>query len=207
MTEQKVAVGFVIGFTNQEFQIDLYGSPHEVAAELRELGHDPRRAANHLDTEILWQAVRLPRPSITFNGGPDALTSLELVECVTEGSVASAVDVIRRGTVPTSFLSHLLLHAAAYSEFELVEALLEHGADPRTAGSLGMTPLHWARASGQDSSAKALLRCGAEHNALSWFLLTPDEMGSLNAVHDSEADALREQLWGRVLRRLEWLQG
>jgi len=66
------------------------------------------------------------------------------------------------------------LHVAAeYGYSEIVEVLLEHGADPNIRDKYGETPLHVAAAFGNSKVVEVLLEHGADPNARDDYGATP----------------------------------
>ncbi len=55
-----------------------------------------------------------------------------------------------------------MMHAAFAGNVELVNLLLENGADPNARNGEGKTPLIFAREKGQDSVVELLRKSGAE---------------------------------------------
>jgi ankyrin repeat protein len=67
---------------------------------------------------------------------------------------------------------------------EIVDALLDAGADPRMRGFGGMSPLHAAALSGQSEIARMLVERGAEVDALDNLGRTPLLTYASGAVHN-----------------------
>lgn len=63
--------------------------------------------------------------------------------------------------------SEQLLRAARVGNTPLCIDLLARGADIKTMGWVGQSPLHWAAAYGHAATCIALIDCGADANALS----------------------------------------
>ena len=67
------------------------------------------------------------------------------------GDVAVMADLLRRGTPPdveTEDGTTPLMLAALHGSAEMIELLLDHGADPRATNERGVTALLWKTASG-----------------------------------------------------------
>jgi ankyrin repeat protein len=62
-----------------------------------------------------------------------------------------------------------LHHAVTYRKIEVVEFLIEHGADVNAIDWTGMTPLHIAAVMNRIAEAKALVRAGANVEAADKF--------------------------------------
>ncbi|ROT82024.1 Ankyrin repeat and SOCS box protein 2 [Penaeus vannamei] len=75
---------------------------------------------------------------------------------------------------------HLLHEAAEEGREEVVEILVEAGADVNAKGSEGRTPLHEASSSGQEGVAEILTANGADLNAKTDDGSTPLYLASLN---------------------------
>jgi ankyrin repeat protein len=117
-----------------------YFKHHDIAAFLLERGMSP----NHMN----WHRTTL------------------LHDMAWEGDVRKAVLLLDHGAdidaVDDEFRSTPLGIAARWGRRELVELLLDHGADPNRAGASWATPLAWAVKKGRSDIAAMLRSAGAQ---------------------------------------------
>ena len=69
-----------------------------------------------------------------------------LIQAIRRGDTTLLKDILRRGTPPdvrSSDGTTPLMYAALHGSAEMVELLLKHRADPRTANEQGVTALLW----------------------------------------------------------------
>lgn len=100
--------------------------------------------------------------------------SRKLGWAVTSGDVAQVRRLLHAGADPDATVvaymgrvrPSLLCCASMYGYSEVVEVLLEAGADTEIGGEDGYKPLHYACAGGHAEVARLLLRGGAQHAAL-----------------------------------------
>ena len=89
-------------------------------------------------------------------------------------------------------LNMALVKAATDGDVAKARELLAQGADARTPGPQGLTPLHHAAYSGNVEMADLLISRGADVNAKSWagrtplFLATSREMKALLQEHGAK---------------------
>merc|ERR1712190_656963 len=72
--------------------------------------------------------------------------------------------------------------AAAAGNAEIVAELLLAKANPDVQDVDGETPLHYAALAGQESTARLLLRAGAQASVESFFMETPFRVASQNVA-------------------------
>lgn len=184
--------------------LKLVGTPRELLASLHELGFSPEHVFKHGDTGIRSTEVFKTAPDLEILGGPHAETIVDLIEALDERDFARAARVIRHDPValsPQHDNSAVPLLSSLYSgDLAAVRFLLEHRARADQESQLGMTPLHWAAALGEDDIARELLKAGANAKRLSWFLVTPEELALLNHRRDTQLVIM--ELTGKHTRKL-----
>lgn len=90
-------------------------------------------------------------------------------------------------------LASMLELAAKHGHTEVVEVLLDHGADANDADTLGWTALHFAAEDNQAKTADVLIMiAGADINAIEHMGRTP--------IHDAAAWSSNDVLRGRLRR-------
>ena len=98
--------------------------------------------------------------------------------------IASACEAFRRTVDASTPLSE----AACNGHDEIIQLLLNSGADPNKANTMtGYTPLHWAASENNIEVAKILLDNGADPNtacAVEWGAHTPLHVGACNGSKD-----------------------
>ena len=107
-------------------------------------------------------------PALVNSHAPDGFTALGLA-CFFR-HVEAAKLLLDRGAVPSQPSSNALhlapLHSAVASDsFELVNLLLDRGAEPNPKEASGSTPLHSAAGHGNRTIIDRLLQAGADPNA------------------------------------------
>ncbi len=116
----------------------------------------------HTAVRAAWRmaAAKLPQ----FLASRSARLNLETA------AGAGRLDIVKTSFTRTEALSQPrrrqqvqrgFLWACMYGRHEVVEFLLDHGADLRDQADMGATGLHWAAAGGHLSIVQLLIECGA----------------------------------------------
>lgn len=176
-----VAAGFVFDLKNKTLGLDLYGSPFEICAAAKEATGNPlRETFDHIDTRLVATEAGFDQPALEWNGGPNAERVIDLMELVSQNDVR-AVAGFRDVLAPGVSGNHVAIVSAAHNGLlDMVQALINAGADVRAESTLGMSALHWACGRGHTAVASALVLAGADVTAQNWFFLTAPELAALN---------------------------
>ena len=120
---------------------------------------------------VSFAAVSLPAVGAI---GQERGSEHVLFQAVRRGDSALLKDLLRRGTPPDVRAddgSTPLMYAALHGSTEMVELLLERGADPRAANKLNVTALLWGAQHAE--KVRLLIDRGADPNARSDLGNTP----------------------------------
>lgn len=90
-----------------------------------------------------------------------------LVFAIQNGDVKTVQSLLAAGANPNLLVSgtSMLALAMTAGKMEIAASLVEKGADPKSAGAGGMTPLHQSARAGNAGLVKLLLQKGADPNA------------------------------------------
>lgn len=208
-------IGYAVSLTNRALGLDVFGSPREVLEQVRSRGLVPGDAAAQPETVVSYKKVLEAQPQLKFSGGPHAEAVLLLVGAILESDLQGAASILAGDPAlltDTHDGAHVPLLAAAWAgHLDAVILLLANGANVDGATHFGMTPLHWAAVQGHCEIAARLLDGGADATRLSWFLVWPQDLASLNDRSETArmiAERSRMPLESfsveRLLTRLGW---
>ena len=146
------------------------------------------------------EAVRalLERGADVQTARPDGMTALHWAAMRSDLEMAEMLLYAGANLEATTRIGqHTPLHVAGRSgQAEVVQALLEAGADPHAESSSGATPLHLAAQAGNAAAVAALLDHGADVNARerTWgqtplmFAAASNRLGPVNVLMERGAD-------------------
>ena len=128
-----------------------------------------------------------------------ASSQLHLADAVKEGTAAAAIQALLQKeadiSVPAGDGATALHWAAYHDDFELVDRLIDAGANVNAANDLGVTPLALASSNGNKAVVERLLEAGANPNVGGETGVTPlmqaarvGGVGAVQALLDFEAD-------------------
>jgi uncharacterized protein len=110
---------------------------------------------------------------VTFGAAPLVLAAIAGDRANVALLLSRGADVQRKMNIAGLFPANALSMAVARGNTELIEVLLNAGADLHEKDMNGMTVIHWAALAGRAETVKLLVARGADVNAVDNFGYTP----------------------------------
>ena len=150
------------------------------------VGYQDNFGTGPLHIALRHQSSELSRLLLDHGANPnttDIWDNTALYVASTNGQVADVLLLLEHGARMDGkdVLGHTLLHEAVTSSsggLEVMQLLLDHGADPNTQIKDGWTALHWAANFGRFEVAEVLLKYGADPHAQTDVGETPFQVAS-----------------------------
>ncbi len=173
-------IGYAFSFKNAPLTVDEIGSPKELADSFSSQGFDVGKLFDHIETGIECHEIMKKMPSIEFSGGPNAEKKIELMENFAKRNYDAFTEISRDlltcGELEPSIISMI----AADGDIKALTIIAKNSGGFELPSELGMTPLHWAAAKGNDKAVKFLLDHCNSANHLNWFNAYPSELAEIN---------------------------
>ena len=180
----EICVGLAFNFTNDELDINWFGSPADILAGAQGSVHRVREVAHHLQTRIEAQQVfKRPLP-LSFHGNVHAVPLMHLLDAILQNDPMQVTAILAANPNILSGQHDIgatpLIAAAATGNMEILNLLIQRTNNVDQADDFQMTALHWTAGIGRVEACKTLVAAGADRSLRSSFLWTPAHVAHAN---------------------------
>jgi hypothetical protein len=178
--EVEILLGYMFSFRNLVLDVEEIGTPGEIIDALSSKDIEVGDLFENIDTAVESFDVKKGAPSIEFTGGPFADQKIDLMESFADRDYEKFTQLVKNLISNSELESSIVSSIVVDGDLKALKIISQNGGSLDQASELGMTPLHWAAATGNQKVVKFLLTVCKNFDELNWFYAYPSELAEIN---------------------------